>query len=278
MKNSTPNAVRTAAEAALQTGISAVFTRNSAGPAVPPGTFTPDRHAHREILFALDGSCDFPIEGKLIALRPGTAVLLGKWDRHSYGYRACDGGLLHLWIHFNGYTATGNILLISEHGEYSAAGMHFVYSHALSAALLERWQLLEKVEEPTPETENFYMRSLLNALLEETFLQYAADQEPRGGRAAEAVARVKLHIEQVNGRDCSLDTLSRISGYGRFHLAHLFRQHTGKTVGAWIDEVRRQYTEAAREHGLSGKEIAANLGFSSPGAFWNWRRKTRRDV
>lgn len=272
------HSIQAAIPALLRRGITAVYTRNSPGEAIPPGTFTPDRHANREILFALDGSCEFPIENKLLELRPGTAVLLGEWDRHSYGYRPCDSHLLHLWVHFNGSMATGNILLISEHGEYSAAGMHFVFPRALSAALLERWKLLEAVEEPTPETEGFYMRSLLDALLEETFLQYTSDSAPKGGHAAAAVERVKHHIEQVNGRNCSLDTLSRISGYGKFHLAHLFRQHTGKTVGAWIDEVRRQYTEAALEHGLSGKEIAANLGFSSPGAFWNWRRKTRRDV
>lgn len=271
------HSIQAAIPALLRRGITAVYTRNSAGEAIPPGTFTPDRHANREILFALDGACGFPIENKLLELRQGTAVLLGEWDRHSYGYRVCDSHLLHLWVHFNGFTATGSILHISEHGEYHP-DTRFVYPRALSAALLERWMLLEAVEEPTPETENFYMRSLLDALLEETFLQYTSDSGPKGDRAAAAVERAKQHIEQVNGRNCSLDTLSRISGYGKFHLAHLFRQHTGKTIGAWIDEVRRQYTEAALEHGLSGKEIAANLGFSSPGAFWNWRRKSRRDV
>ena len=275
MKDITEQSIRDMIPAALKREIFAVYTRNSAGSAVSPGEFTPDRHAHREILFALDGTCGFPIENKLIELRPGTAALLGEWDRHSYGYRACDSGLLHLWVHFNGFTATGSILHISEHGEYHP-DTHFVYPRALSAALLERWKQLESIENPTPEMDHFYLKSLLNALLEETSLQYAAGVEHRNGRPANAVERVRLHIERVNGRECSLDTLSRISGYGRFHLAHLFREYTGKTIGDWIDEVRIQYMETAMKHGLSGKEIAMNLGFSSPGAFWNWKKKIAR--
>lgn len=274
MENLAQNSIRAAVPAALKRGITAVYTRNSAGDAIPPGTFTLDRHVHREILFALDGSCEFPVENKLIDLQPGTAVLLGEWDRHSYGYRACDSGLLHLWVHFNGFTATGSILHISEHGKYHL-DTHCVYPRALSAALLERWKQLESIENPTPETENFHLISLLNTFLEETYLQYVTGVEYPNGRPANAVERVKLHIERVNGRECSLDTLSRISGYGRFHLAHLFREYTGKTIGDWIDEVRIQYMETAMKHGLSGKEIAMNLGFSSPGAFWNWKKKIR---
>ncbi|MBQ9503250.1 MAG: helix-turn-helix transcriptional regulator, partial [Lentisphaeria bacterium] len=78
--------------------------------------------------------------------------------------------------------------------------------------------------------------------------------------------------------ECSLEHLAAISGYTRGYLAHKFRDETGLTVGEYIARVRLEYIRSALKRGTRRKEMAYELGFSSPSAFWNWFRKYRNEV
>jgi AraC-like DNA-binding protein len=50
------------------------------------------------------------------------------------------------------------------------------------------------------------------------------------------------------------------------------------TVGEYINKVRLEYVRNALKRGVRQKEMAYELGFSSPTAFWNWFRKYRDQV
>ena len=92
------------------------------------------------------------------------------------------------------------------------------------------------------------------------------------------VESLKRYIRMSNARDCSLDRLEKFSGYSRFYLSHRFRKHEGCTIGQYIDKVRLRYTEEALKRGLRQKEIAFELGFSSPSNFWIWLRKHKISI
>jgi AraC-like DNA-binding protein len=81
-----------------------------------------------------------------------------------------------------------------------------------------------------------------------------------------------------NARDCSLSRLEKISGYSRYYLSHRFREYEGCTIGEYIDKIRIQYTIEAMKRGLRQKEIAFELGFSSPSNFWTWVQKHRKQI
>ena len=81
-----------------------------------------------------------------------------------------------------------------------------------------------------------------------------------------------------NGNGCSLEHLDLLLGCIRCHFAHKFHEKTGITVGKYIDQVRIKYVLWARKRGISQKEIAYELGFSSPSSFWNWLQKHRNEL
>ena len=59
----------------------------------------------------------------------------------------------------------------------------------------------------------------------------------------------------------------------RSYLSRLFKKAYGITIGEFIDRNREQYTATALARGMTQKEIAAQLGFSSASAFWLWRKR-----
>ena len=83
-------------------------------------------------------------------------------------------------------------------------------------------------------------------------------------------------VETMRGRDCSLDQIARYAGYSRFRVAHLFKARMGMSIGGYINRIRLQYLDHARIQVLPSKQVAAELGFRSTTAFYNWRRKHKR--
>ena len=77
-------------------------------------------------------------------------------------------------------------------------------------------------------------------------------------------------MRKLHASDCSYRQLEQISGYNRFYQAHRFRDSEGCTIGEFINRVRIIYAADAFRHGMLQKEIAIELGFSSPSNFGNW--------
>ena len=108
---------------------------------------------------------------------------------------------------------------------------------------------------------------------------FHADASPAEcGNANSVIEAVKRYIRMSNGRDCSLRRLEKISGYSKYYLAHRFARSEGCTIGKYIDKIRVQYTREAMKRGLRQKEIAYELGFSTPSNFWNWLQKHRDNI
>ena len=72
--------------------------------------------------------------------------------------------------------------------------------------------------------------------------------------------------------------MEKVSGYSRYYLSHRFRESEGYTIGDYIDKIRVEYTIEAMKRGLRQKEIAFELGFSTPSNFWIWLRKHREKI
>lgn len=240
------------------------------------GSFKPDRHLHREILFILHGENQFMLNGLACRARPGAAFLLNKWEVHSYGYRKNDRDLLHLWIHFNDDRMYGSLTHVGCAGQYHPVGIHMNFNNDLHQLLKRRWNMLEKIPGCTSAVKNLLIKPALNIALEEfAMFQFGMIDCPQEN-TSDITVFLRNYIRNTNGRDCSLENLEKLSGYSRFHLSRLFRRHCGQTIGEHINEVRLHFVEEARKRGLKQKEIAGELGFSSPAAFWHWHRKNRR--
>lgn len=236
-------------------------------------------HPRREICFAVEGTCRYLLAGKVYEAAPGTVIMIDSWEPHAFGYRREDGGLRHFWLHFPGQEEqlSAVLLRVAPGGEYRMERSPVVLPPDYRHILERRWDALDRGGDFSPETAEAYMRRPLEAALDEIGFRLEHG-EPDGEAPAERLSvteSLKKYIRMSNARGCSLAHLEKIFGYSRYHLAHRFRAEAGCTVGEYIDRVRLEFTEQALKRGLKQKEIAYELGFSSPANFWNWRQRHR---
>lgn len=89
----------------------------------------------------------------------------------------------------------------------------------------------------------------------------------RGGLSQRTLRQI---AEFANARDgaVTLSELSEKTGYSARHLTRTFKQTTGQTINDFVSEIRlKRAIELLTEGRLTVREIAAQLGFGSSGAF-----------
>jgi AraC family transcriptional regulator len=112
------------------------------------------------------------------------------------------------------------------------------------------------------------------------YFQQAGDDTPKakGGLAPWQLRRIEEHVEDVSDTAISIAYLAEICGISCGHLMRAFKQTTGETVHGYVERVR--LIKAQRllcETALPFKNIAAELGFSTPSSFsFAFRRATGR--
>ena len=85
---------------------------------------------------------------------------------------------------------------------------------------------------------------------------------------AEKFAGVCSYINEHFAEDLTLEEVSEMSGFSKYHFARLFKQFTGKTFYRYVNMKRIENAERLlTEPSASITEIAVKSGFSSPPAF-----------
>lgn len=269
-------------EKVLRGGIVVMYAPREAVAVDPaPEGVRVERHPFCECLFVLSGTCDYFLNGEHLTLMPGTFCRIDSWIPHQYGFRnpgsgkRTDGGdgdgvCCQLWfsVHPDGiyYAFFRNC----PDGSFSTLHPGGV-SHEYAALY---YKLAEAHDGGAPERMRLFFHLIL---LEIAAALRPPEDESEGEREKGMAAALKSCIRQRNGANCSLAELERIFGYSRSHLSHRFRAATGISIGEYINQVRLDYAERAARHGLKQKEIAFELGFSSPAAYWLWRQRRRRE-
>lgn len=264
----------------LSSGVGAIFTQYAEGEECTPGDgFKSSVHPHREMLFIIEGRSRYMLNNRVFDAVPGTFFLIERWVPHPVGYRESDHDLLHLWFHLPGTVLDASVIRVESHGRYRLDSKQVIFPPDLQSALIRRWDALNALKEKiSSETVRHYLRGPLNALLDEAAFQLAGPETDAAETADNIVRAVKNHIRIMNARGCSLKHLEQISGYSRFYLSHRFQKVVGCTIGEYVDRVRAEYTREAFRRGLKQKEIASELGFSSPSNFWSWLQKHKEEV
>ena len=244
--------------------------------------FQSSSHAFREICFVIAGSSRYMVNNNVYEIVPGSCVFIDSWIPHAFGYLPEDRNLIHLWIHFSSLNAPLSATL----SEIRAGGIiqpesSVSMSQAYADLFCQRIQQLEKSGlEKNENTIRTFLLDPINGMLGEVAFQ-RVHQEVRQKPAdhiASVIHSVKIHILRCNARGCSYQMLERLSGFSKSYLAHCFRYHTGMTIGDFIDKVRIDYTVRAQKRGMKQKEIAAELGFSSPVNYWSWLQKHKNQL
>lgn len=229
-----------------------------------------------QIDFFLQGTGGFTIDGITYPLRPGSIFLIDANQMHGYEFdephkpgdlyrvNVLQGYyLVRLWSHRN------DIL-------YGSSSQDELLTDTEAGVLLDKhWTGLKDSLFPA---QHIRMRILAAmTLLASALAQRHLGQEKRDLEdfQQEVIDAVRRHIAETLNQKHSLGELARIAGYSRFHFARIFRLQTGQSIHEYIDTCRLSKVRDLTHRGLTLKEIAAELGFSSPNAFARWRRDKR---
>ena len=255
----------------LRRGVGEIISRAS-----PPGSQERIRnhcrssHFDREFLFVIAGESRYLYNDHVYPCLPGMLFLIDSGVSHGHKYTREDKHLIHLWGYFYSRRLHVSIIEVMEEGQYKAIPeMSFIFlADELFRIVETRWNLLTQRDAVTEETVAHYMKGPINAVLEATAFQLM--EHPQEKAPYTQMEEVKEYILSQNGRECSLEHLAAMSGYTRCYLARKFRDATGITIGKYIEQVRLKYIQSAMKRGIRQKEMAYELGFSSPASFWNW--------
>jgi AraC-like DNA-binding protein len=227
-----------------------------------------ESHREREILFTLQGETDFVLNGKKFSSVPGQAFFIDGWVPHQMSYAKLKNDIVHIWIHLH-----ARKLFAMSYERHCGEVLHSSGMWSFPAGMLElidqRWQRAK--EEDDPEIRKNWYSSIVNLLVDELRFQ-GASNKPSQNKDDEISVWIKNYISMNYGRDSSMAELERLTGYHRRHIMRKFKKETGMTIGEYINCVRRGFVADAGKR-ITQKEIAFQLGFKSPAAYWLWHQR-----
>ena len=263
---------------ALRDGVKTIYTKFS-----PPGNqemckeYHNSSHPSREFLFVVSGESFYMFNNSVYPCSKGTLFLIDSRMSHGHRYTVNDNNLLHIWGYFTPNHIHLSAIKVTQKGQYHVINGMFQIKipEGLREHLKERWNMFSKLNEATNLDVEHYIKIPINALLDEMAFQIS--EQMAHSVEYTQMKELKNYILSKNGRDCSLAQLAEISGYTKGYLASKFHNEVGITIGEYINKVRLDYTQMALQRGIRQKEIAYELGFSSPTAFWNWHNKANKN-
>lgn len=235
-----------------------------------------DRHPAREILVALKGNGLYGFKGRVYPCRPGTVFLFDAYEPHDHYYPPDCPRLRHLWLFIFENDVIARVCDI-ERGRLTQVGKASIILNGTDAAnlLIALWNEIEIAAANMPSR---FKRAKLIAALAVILVRiaehgYGSTRNPaKKDFTAAAIKTIQRHVAQNAGRGISLGEAARLAGYSKFHFFRLFKQHTGLTYHAYVDECRLKKARDMLGEGRRKKEIAGVLGFSHTSVFLRWMK------
>jgi AraC-like DNA-binding protein len=232
------------------------------------GTIRSDLHWEREILMVIRGKTEFSYHDRKIIMDKGDVLFIDSWEPHQYGYGSVCEKCLHLWLHLHTEHLFANIIEISNGVQHNHPLMEL--PDDLLSAINRRWDAAKNSQGRKKHVTEYY-QSIVR-LLQEELLWNALT--PCSSSDRESLENQLKNFLSVNyGHRVTLEELEKLFKRDRSYLSRLFKKAYGCTIGEFIDQNRERYAATASERGMTQKEIAAQLGFSSASAFWLWRKR-----
>lgn len=229
-----------------------------------------ESHAEREILLVLAGNIRFVLAGKCFEAAPGKAFFIDSWVPHQLGYGKLPGDITHIWVHLHAKRLFAMPYVLTANSRLQSCGM-WEFPAAVLELVNSRWA---KAQNAPENVKNMLYSSIVRLITEEIVFQSSAVAEEKR-REDDVIAWVKNYISMNYGRNSSLAELEHLTGFNRRHLMRKFKNECAMTIGEYINCVRRGFAADAGRR-LTQKEIAFQLGFKSPAAYWLWKQRDKK--
>lgn len=233
------------------------------------------QHTHREIMVVLAGTGFYGIGHDLIKCRPGNIFFFEAGQQHQNYYPPFSPPCAHLWISLISHHASARIITVRRGKITPSNRLKYFKSYPEIGVWPDRcWP----AEIPSDLPSFLYRTRLMGALsiLLADIIQ-TGSRQPRDNQHAaiikQTIQAIQRHIWETGGRDASLDNLSRIAGFSKYHFLRLFKKSTRQSIHSFVNTARiNKYHELLKARAAK-KQIADRLGFSCPAAFSRWLRQ-----
>jgi AraC-like DNA-binding protein len=231
------------------------------------------KHNDYEILVGLKGVYPYYYNKACYSCNPGSIFLISPMIEHESYYSQASNKLAHLWIKVN------EKYLLAAASDINNGKMKCFFRSKISydnyvpgLKLYEIWSSLNGNKKNIQQNILKLKLALCHiflAIIESKQLTINEYQD-------EIMECARDYIKSHFCQKISLSKLAAKMGYSKFHFARLFKEYHTVTFQEYINQYRLKETHRLLKENVSKKEIAFQLGFSSPSAFANWYSKYRK--
>lgn len=230
----------------------------------------------REMLLSLVGNEYFGMDGQLYSCRPGTLFVIDPRIPHDNYYPESADGLEHVWLHTAGEHVmvgwcrieNGKLIRAQEHLRLIPGiklGVDISSFPPADIALVNEYELAR--------IRLFAGLIAVHLAQNMAEVQDASEGQKTDNLQRDVISAICRHIDQTAGKNVTLDSLSHISGYSKFHFLRIFSAMIGCTIHEYVNRARRRRMSELTGQGAKNREVAEALGFSCIASFLRWRRE-----
>ena len=220
--------------------------------------FPGESHRFWEMVFVLSGQVEVTEDERVYILGPGDIILHSSQEFHSI--HSYGGTQPHVRV--ISFVHGGTMPPQLREGVF-ALSLEEAEEHGRIFSLIQK---LQESPEPDP-------RDMANVRFRfPLFLLQIAEKQPRQDREAQSRAAWEYHravttMKKAVYENLTLDGLCARTGIGLSTLKHLFRTYAGIGPAAYYDRLRGLEAMRLLEEGCPIRQIAEELGYSSPNYF-----------
>ncbi len=230
-------------------------------------------HAHpfQEILVPLQGECLYGFNGHSYPCGPGVIFFFNCNEQHDFYYPVFTSGVIHLWFSFSQGITMTRIIHVKDGASARTRPSALISGNQTSKTMLDFWSQAAQDRKAKSSRKRIKLIMGIGAMLLAAHKNFvdSEDLDP-AQHHLNAVMMVRKHLDATCGSGDSLDSLAHLAGFSKYHFLRIFKAHTGASIHAYINRKRMQKVKDMLRRGRLKKEIAAELGFSSPISFSRW--------
>lgn len=211
-------------------------------------------HEAVELLLMQEGSMNIASDTRRETVRAGEVACIHSGHLHAY---ECIGQSCRYYC----------LILPPE-----VLGSSELYQSALPLVCrkAEISELFRKIARALEQKEDFYREQVrgMIAQLYVSLVREGGDQTVGNDRRmTRAVKDALAYMEQHYAEELNVEQIARAVGVSRYHLCHIFKTITGKTMAQYWQSLRCDRARRMLKSGASVAEAAEECGFCSPGYF-----------